>query len=160
MAVKSSHGFEEDSKLHASLMARDLARCLSELKELCKSYPRFSILVDFDWLHETSPINLKCHFQEQLFNRSPEEIKEYYDAMDSPERCQKIRQWYEKRIDADKKLGDTGFLIDFLNVEDLKERIAAADEVKYIEGSSFKLLHRLADHPAVAKKMDCLVQAV
>ncbi|RKK70335.1 hypothetical protein BFJ71_g17680, partial [Fusarium oxysporum] len=63
-----------DSELHASLMARDLARCLNELPGTSRSQAKVTILVDMDALSDTSPVNLKCHAQEQLFNRTPEEI--------------------------------------------------------------------------------------
>lgn len=161
MAVKSSHGSVEDSKLHALLMAWDLAGCLSKMERPSGRHAKFAILVDNDGLPETSPVNLKCHAQEQLFNRAPEEIAEYYVAMKSPERREKIRQWYKRCIIAVKQRCGMDFSVDSLNLEWLKNLIrAAAEYVDFIEGGSFNLLGRLIDDPDVAKKIKCLAQVV
>ncbi|KAJ9419045.1 hypothetical protein FOXG_22400 [Fusarium oxysporum f. sp. lycopersici 4287] len=135
-----------DSELHASLMARDLARCLNELPGTSRSQAKVTILVDMDALSDTSPVNLKCHAQEQLFNRTPEEIK--------------IRQWYKNRIkEADEKLQNSSIDVGCLDFRHLAERIMAAEGAMLTEGASFNLLRRLVDEPGVAAKIDCVVQA-
>ncbi|KAL3587942.1 hypothetical protein FPOAC2_13841 [Fusarium poae] len=162
MAIKDSNGSVEDSKLHASLVARDLAMCLCERPGTSGRHSKFTVLVDNEGLPKASPVNLKCHAQEQLFSRTPEEIREFYRSMESPmpQRREKIRQWYEKCIsEADEKRYDMDFSVDSLDLEKLKGRIMAAGDVTFIEGASFKLLRRLVDDSAVAAKMECLVQA-
>jgi hypothetical protein len=163
MAIKDSNGSVEDSKLHASLVARDLAMCLCERPGTSGRHSKFTVLVDNEGLPKASPVNLKCHAQEQLFSRTPEEIREFYRSVESPmpQRREKIRQWYEKCIsEADEKRYDMDFSVDSLDLEKLKGRIMAAGDVTFIEGASFKLLRRLVDDSAVAAKMECLVQAV
>ncbi|PNP75131.1 hypothetical protein FNYG_11529 [Fusarium nygamai] len=149
-----------DSELHASLMARDLARCLNELPGT--SQAKVTILVDMDALSDTSPVNLKCHAQEQLFNCTPEEIREFYGFMKLPrlQRQEEIRQWYKNRMkEADEKLQNSSIDIDGLDFRRLIERITAAESVTFIEGASFNLLRRLVDKPGVAENIDCVVQA-
>ncbi|KAG7402955.1 hypothetical protein Forpe1208_v016846 [Fusarium oxysporum f. sp. rapae] len=162
MAVKPSKSSLEDSELHASLMARDLARCLNELPGTSRSQAKVTILVDMDALSDTSPVNLKCHAQEQLFNRTPEEIREFYGFMTLPrrQRREETRQWYKNRIkEADEKLQDSSIDVGCLDFRHLTERVKAAEGVTFIEGASFNLLRRLVDEPGVAAKIDCVVQA-
>lgn len=152
-----------DSELHASLMARDLARCLNELPGSSRSQAKVTILVDMDALSDTSPVNLKCHAQEQLFNRTPEEISEFYGFMNLPrlQRQEEIRQWYKDRIkEADEKLQNSSIDVGCLDFRHLAERIMAAEGAMFTEGASFNLLRRLVDEPGVAAKIDCVVQAV
>ncbi|KAF4331620.1 hypothetical protein FBEOM_14624, partial [Fusarium beomiforme] len=150
-----------DSELHASLVARDLARCLNELPETSRSRAKVTILVDMDALSDTSPVNLKCHAQEQLFNRTPEEIREFYGFMKLPGlQREKTRKWYEDRIkEADEKLRNSSIGVGCLDFRRLTKRITAAESVTFIEGASFNLLRRLVDEPGVAEKIDCVVQA-
>ncbi|KAK2666497.1 hypothetical protein RAB80_018154 [Fusarium oxysporum f. sp. vasinfectum] len=151
-----------DSELHASLMARDIARCLNELPGTCRNQAKVTILVDMDALSDTSPVNLKCHAQEQLFNRTPEEISEFYGFMNLPrlQRQEEIRQWYKDRIkEADEKLQNSSIDVGCLDFRHLAERIMAAEGAMFTEGASFNLLRRLVDEPGVAAKIDCVVQA-
>ncbi|KAH7183857.1 hypothetical protein BKA60DRAFT_475075 [Fusarium oxysporum] len=152
-----------DSELHASLMARDLARCLNELPGTSRSQAKVTILVDMDALSDTSPVNLKCHAQEQLFNRTPEKISEFYDFMKLPslQRQEEIRQWYKNCIkEADEKPQNSSIDVGCLDFRHLAERIMAAEGAMFTEGASFNLLRRLVDEPGVAAKIDCVVQAV
>ncbi|KAG7420642.1 hypothetical protein Forpi1262_v016327 [Fusarium oxysporum f. sp. raphani] len=132
-----------DSELHASLMARDLARCLNELPGSSRSQAKVTILVDMDALSDTSPVNLKCHAQEQLFNRTPEEISEFYGFMNLPrlQRQEEIRQWYKNRIkEADEKLQNSSIDVGCLDFRHLAERIMAA------EGAMFTMQYPPAGH--------------
>ncbi|EXM13037.1 hypothetical protein FOTG_18496 [Fusarium oxysporum f. sp. vasinfectum 25433] len=85
----------------------DLARCFNELPGPSKSQSKVTILVDRDALSDMNPVSLKCHAQEQLFNRTPEEIIKYYGFMELSEkrRREETRKWYNKQIrDTDEKL--------------------------------------------------------
>ncbi|EMT69218.1 hypothetical protein FOC4_g10000479 [Fusarium odoratissimum] len=106
--------------------------------------------------------DLKCHAQEQLFNRTPEEISEFYGFMKLPrlQRQEEIRRWYKNRIkEADEKLQNSNIDVGCLDFRHLAERIMAADGAMFTEGASFNLLRRLVDEPGVAAKIDCVVQA-
>ncbi|PCD24119.1 hypothetical protein FGRA07_11395 [Fusarium graminearum] len=162
MAIKDSQCSVGDSQLHALLIARDLAKCLSETLGASEPHAKFTILVDNDGLPKKSPVNLTCHAPEHLFTRTPKGINEFYRSMglDMPQRREEIEKWYRECIrEADEKLPDQGFSIDELDLEGLKEKITAAKDVTFIEGASLKLLSRLLDDPEVAAKMDCFVQA-
>ncbi|KAF4435539.1 hypothetical protein F53441_13485 [Fusarium austroafricanum] len=162
MAIKPSKSSLEDSNLHASLMARGLAGCLNELPGPSRSQGKVRILVDRDALSDTTPVNLKCHALEQLFNSSAKDIRELYGFMELSEtqRQQKTRQWYNNRIkETDEKLQNSNILVDDLDFRHLAERIMAAGGATFIEGASFNLLRRLVDEPGVAAKIDCVVQA-
>jgi hypothetical protein len=163
MAIKPSEISLEDSKLHASLMARDLARCFNELPGTSQSQASVTILVDMEALSDTSPVNLRCHAQEQLFNRSAEKVKEFYGFMKLPDlqRQEETREWYRNCIkEADEELQNSRFPVDSLDFCGLTKRIMAAEDVTFIEGASFKLLRCLVDEPGVAAKINCVVQAV
>ncbi|SPJ86830.1 uncharacterized protein FTOL_11855 [Fusarium torulosum] len=162
MAIKPSKGSVEDSKLHALLMAWDLARCLNELPGTSGSEAKATILMDMDALSDTSPVNFKCHAPEQLFNPTPEKIRQFYGFMElpNPQRQEETRQWYRDRIkEAVEELQNSNIDVSCLDFRHLAERIMAAGGAKFIEGASFNLLRRLVDEPGVAKKIDCFVQA-
>ncbi|KAL7755407.1 hypothetical protein ACKLNR_014505 [Fusarium oxysporum f. sp. zingiberi] len=163
MAINHSKGSREDSKLHASLMARDLARCFNELPGSSRRGTKVTILVDCDEISDISPVNLKCHAQEQLFNRTPEAIREFYGFMRLPneeDRRQKTRAWYEKQIkEVDEKLRNSDISVDDLDFRLLTDKIRDAEGVTFVEGASFKLLRRLIDEKDVAAKIDCVAQA-
>ncbi|KAF5699455.1 hypothetical protein FGLOB1_11374 [Fusarium globosum] len=163
MAINHSKGSREDSELHASLMARDLAMCLSELSGSSRRGNKVTILVDRDAISDTSPVNLKCHAQEELFNRSPKAIRGLRKLMELPEeedRRQAIRKWYEKQIKkVNKKLRGSNISVHDLDLRRLKDKIRNAENVTFIAGASFKLLRLLADDKGVAAKIDCVAQA-
>ncbi|RYC81888.1 hypothetical protein BFJ63_vAg15235 [Fusarium oxysporum f. sp. narcissi] len=163
MAINHSKGSREDSKLHASLMARDLARCFNELPGSSRRGTKVTILVDCDEISDTSPVNLKCHAQEQLFNRTPEAIREFYGLMELPkeeDRRQETRAWYEKQIkEVDEKLRNSDISVDYLDFRLLTDKIRDAERVSFVEGASFKLLRRLVNEKDVAAKIDCVAQA-
>ncbi|KAF5966605.1 hypothetical protein FBULB1_11573 [Fusarium bulbicola] len=162
MAVNQSKGSRKDSELHASLMARDLAICLSELLGSSNGGSKVTILIDRDAISDTSPMNLKCHAQEQLFNRSPEAIREFYRLAETSEehRPQAMRKWYEKQIEEDnEKLRDSNISVRDLNFGRLTDKIRDAEVVTFIAGASFKLVRRLIDDKDVAAKIDCVAQA-
>ncbi|KAK2922429.1 hypothetical protein FoTM2_017785 [Fusarium oxysporum f. sp. vasinfectum] len=149
MAINHSKGSREDSELHASLMARDVARCFNEPPGSFRRGTKATILVDRDAISDASPVNLKCHAQEQLFNRSPEAIREFYGFMELPEeadRRQETREWYKKQIkEVDEKLRGSD--------------ISGCRACHICRRSIFKLLRRLIDEKDVAAKIDCVAQA-
>ncbi|KAF5988530.1 hypothetical protein FBULB1_1406 [Fusarium bulbicola] len=162
MAIKHSKGSRKDSELHASLMARDLAKCLSELSSSSKRASKVTILVDRDAISDTSPVNLKCHVQEQLFNRSPKAIGEFYSSMELPDenRSQAIREWYEKQIkEVDEKLRNSDISVCHLDFGNLTDMIRNAEVVTFVAGASLNLVRRLANEKDVAAKIDCVAQA-
>ncbi|RYC81049.1 hypothetical protein BFJ63_vAg16060 [Fusarium oxysporum f. sp. narcissi] len=75
-------------------------------------------------------------------------------------RREETRKWYNKQIrDTDEKLKNSNIVVDDLDFCHLTERIMAANGATFIEGASFKLLHRLVDETDVAAKIDYVVQA-
>ncbi|KAG7001854.1 hypothetical protein FocnCong_v011506 [Fusarium oxysporum f. sp. conglutinans] len=139
MAVKPKYGSIDDATLHARLSALDLATCLSEWS---KDNP-IEVLVDYETLeHIENPVNLHMHHHEELINRTENELKEYYDIM-------------KKRLEHDKKVSDIS--VERLVLDNVLNRIRTAGSVRFLGGSSLRILQQFLDRD-VASKIKCHLQ--
>ncbi|RKK10431.1 hypothetical protein BFJ65_g14431 [Fusarium oxysporum f. sp. cepae] len=159
MAVKPKYGLINDAVLHARLSALDLATCLSEWSN---NNP-IEVLVDYESLeHIENPVNLHMHHHEELINRTENELKEYYDIMKKVlhfgRRTDNLRDWYNKciwRLEHDKKLSDIS--VERLVMDNVLNRIRTAGSVRFLGGSSLRILQQFLDRD-VASKIKCHLQ--
>lgn len=171
MAVRPAYGLRADAELHALLMGWDFANCLSDWAQA-----HVRVLIDYDSLDELeNPVNLNVHFHEELVTRSEDEVAAYQaivggdDADDAeltaagePEttRLEKLRDWYRSCIATGSEItNQRDSRVDPLDFDDLCRTIRAAGNVRFLGGSSLRILQRFIKED-IAPRIQCHLQVV
>ncbi|KAK7217736.1 hypothetical protein V2G26_005739 [Clonostachys chloroleuca] len=182
-ATKPINSHKEQSKKHARLMAWDLAGCLTHWsKEYYRSSPapKVEVLVDYDSLEEIqNPVNLHLHYHEELVSRTNDEIERYNhavqkeygehskgDPLNQDEKAlgkdkesNAVENWYEECINKEQqKTEGHDTSVGQLDIESLCKTIKAARNVRFMGGSSLRILRQFIEKK-VASKVDCYLQA-
>ncbi|CAH0051848.1 unnamed protein product [Clonostachys solani] len=185
-ATKPINSHKEQSKKHAKLMAWDLAGCLTHWsKEYYRSSPapKVEVLVDYDSLEEIqNPVNLHLHYHEELVSRTNDEIERYNaavqeeygehskkegcdssnqgkKALEKDEESNAVEKWYEECINKEQKRNEgQNTSVGQLDIESLCKAINAARNVRFMGGSSLRILRQFIEKK-VASKVDCYLQA-
>uniref|UniRef100_A0A0B7KHW6 Uncharacterized protein n=1 Tax=Bionectria ochroleuca TaxID=29856 RepID=A0A0B7KHW6_BIOOC len=177
-AIKPIHSHKEQSKKHAELMAWDLANCLTHWS---KKYhgsspaPKVEVLVDYDSLEEIqNPVNLHLHYHEELVSRTNDEIERYHAAvqeeygepsnqyrkvLEKDDTSNAVGKWYDGCIaEEQKKYEAQNTSVSQLDIESLCKAINAARNVRFMGGSSLRILRQFIEKK-VASKVNCYLQA-
>uniref|UniRef100_A0A8H7NI10 Uncharacterized protein n=1 Tax=Bionectria ochroleuca TaxID=29856 RepID=A0A8H7NI10_BIOOC len=178
-ATKTINPHREQSKKHAELMAWDLANCLTYWgsKEYSRSSPapEVEVLVDYDSLEEIqNPVNLYLHYHEELASRTHDEIERYHaavqeeygepsnkykKALGKDDTSNAMEKWYDDCIAKEqKKYEAQNTSVGQLHIELLCKAINAARNVRFMGGSSLRILRQFIEKK-VASKVDCYLQA-
>ncbi|KID97008.1 hypothetical protein MAJ_07013, partial [Metarhizium majus ARSEF 297] len=120
------------------------------------------IFMDLESLGEIeNPVNLNCHYKEELAARSVDEIKSYQGIMKAPfaQRVESLRGWYKRCIErAETRPDNSGSSVLPLNFNSLCDTIKAATSVRFFGGSSLTILQRFIKS-GVASNVRCHLQA-
>ncbi|CAG9955487.1 unnamed protein product, partial [Clonostachys rosea f. rosea IK726] len=166
--TKTGYGQKEHAKKHADLMAWDLANCLAQWSnEFYGPFlaPKVEVLVDYDSLEELqNPVNLNLHYHEELVGRTTEEINDYKKLLNQEYRASNREEktpegWYNDCISKQREgIKDQDTSVRGLDINSLCKTISAARTVRFMSGSSLRILRQFIEHK-VAFKVDCYVQA-
>lgn len=159
MAIKPSYGSREDAVLHANLTAWDFATCLAKW-----SGSAVEVFIDIESLSEIeNPVNLNLHHHEELVTRSKEEVDQYEAIRrnaDLSQRRDSLRDWYKECILRSKASNqENGTTVNPLDFSLLRDEIQNSNDVRFMGGSSLRILRRFIE-TGVAHKIQCNLQVV
>lgn len=163
LAVRPEYGPRQDAELHALLMGWDFANCLSDWAQA-----PVRVFIDYDSLEEVqNPVNLNVHFHEELVTRSKDEVATYKSIMDDPEletshpqRVERLREWYRSCIATGSEITNLrDSRVDALDFEDLCRTVRAAGNVRFLGGSSLRILRRFIEE-GISQRIQCHLQVV
>ncbi|VUC28739.1 unnamed protein product [Clonostachys rosea] len=177
-ATKPINSHKEQSKKHAKLMAWDLAGCLTHWsKEYYRSspVPKIEVLVDYESLEEIqNPVNLHLHYHEELVSRTKDEIERYEaavqeeygepsnqfkKALEKADTSNAVEKWYNDCIANEQKKSESqSTSVGQLDIESLCKAINNARNVRFMGGSSLRILRQFIEKK-VASKVNCYLQA-
>lgn len=174
-AVRPAYGPRGDAELHALLMGWDFANSLSDW-----ALAPVRVLIDYESLDELqNPVNLNVHFHEELVGRYQEEISDYQAIIEEEDadadadtddaegtgaertlgrRVDRLRDWYRECITkASEITNERDSRVDRLNFKELCRTIRAAGSVRFLGGSSLRILRRFIDE-GIADRIQCHLQ--